>query len=101
MISYNEAKAMVFESVRRMPVKKIPLDEIVDGLVLAEDIASPIDLPPFDNSAMDGFAVACCHSHKSGNLECTNEIPAFAGMTISQIIKAGDTPNHLDRKSVV
>lgn len=27
------------------------------GSVLAEDVASPVDLPPWDNSAMDGFAV--------------------------------------------
>src|SRR5213079_80780 len=26
-------------------------------LVLAEDVASPMDLPPWDNSAMDGYAV--------------------------------------------
>ena len=28
------------------------------GLVLAQDVLAPIDLPPFDNSAMDGYAVA-------------------------------------------
>jgi molybdopterin molybdotransferase len=28
------------------------------GRVLAEDVASPVDLPPFDHSAMDGYAVA-------------------------------------------
>ena len=28
-----------------------------DGRVLARDIRSPIDLPPFDNSAMDGYAI--------------------------------------------
>ena len=28
-----------------------------DGLVLAEDLVAPIDLPPFANSAMDGYAV--------------------------------------------
>jgi len=32
-----------------------PLREALD-LVLAEDVASPIDLPPWDNSAMDGYA---------------------------------------------
>jgi molybdopterin molybdotransferase len=34
----------------------VPLVE-ADGRVLAEDIAAPIDLPPFDNSAVDGYAV--------------------------------------------
>ncbi|GMA28601.1 hypothetical protein [Arenivirga flava] len=27
------------------------------GRILAEDVRAPIDLPPFDNSQMDGFAV--------------------------------------------
>lgn len=34
----------------------VPLPESL-GLVLAEDVYSDIDLPPFDNSAMDGYAV--------------------------------------------
>jgi molybdopterin molybdotransferase len=29
-----------------------------DGRVLAADLVAPIDLPPFDNSAVDGYAVA-------------------------------------------
>ncbi|HEY3846539.1 MAG TPA: molybdopterin molybdenumtransferase MoeA, partial [Acetobacteraceae bacterium] len=28
-----------------------------DGRVLAEDLIAPVDLPPFDNSAVDGYAV--------------------------------------------
>jgi molybdopterin biosynthesis enzyme len=34
----------------------VPLPE-VHGLVLAEPVEAPFDLPRFDNSAMDGFAV--------------------------------------------
>ena len=34
----------------------LPLDECV-GLVLGEDVVAPVSLPPFDNSAMDGYAV--------------------------------------------
>src|SRR5205085_7230622 len=34
----------------------VPLPEAL-GLVLAEDVSSDLDLPPFDNSAMDGYAV--------------------------------------------
>ncbi len=34
----------------------VPLGEAC-GRVLAQDVAAPIDLPPFDNSAVDGFAV--------------------------------------------
>lgn len=34
----------------------LPLAEAL-GYVLAEDILSPINVPPFDNSAMDGYAI--------------------------------------------
>ncbi|KAA2262486.1 molybdopterin molybdotransferase MoeA [Solihabitans fulvus] len=39
-----------------MPVRRLPLADCL-GLVLAEDLVAPISLPPFDNSAMDGYAV--------------------------------------------
>ena len=38
------------------PVESTGLAE-ADGLVLGEDLVATIDLPPFDNSAMDGYAV--------------------------------------------
>ncbi|ANZ42672.1 molybdopterin molybdenumtransferase [Lentzea guizhouensis] len=39
-----------------MPVLQLPLEECL-GLVLAADVIAPVSLPPFDNSAMDGYAV--------------------------------------------
>lgn len=36
--------------------EQLPLPEAL-GRVLAMDIASPLSVPPFDNSAMDGYAV--------------------------------------------
>ncbi len=39
-----------------MPVVETPLADAV-GLVLGGDLLAPLDLPPFDNSAMDGYAV--------------------------------------------
>ncbi|GAA4852714.1 molybdopterin molybdotransferase MoeA [Saccharopolyspora rosea] len=38
------------------PVESRPVAECL-GLALAEDVVSPIPLPPFDNSAMDGYAL--------------------------------------------
>ena len=40
----------------REPVE-VPITE-ADGLVLADDVVAPLSLPVFDNSAMDGYAVA-------------------------------------------
>ncbi|MEU7475308.1 gephyrin-like molybdotransferase Glp [Lentzea sp. NPDC042327] len=42
--------------VGQMPVLQLPLEECL-GLVLAADVIAPVSLPPFDNSAMDGYAV--------------------------------------------
>ena len=55
-ISVEQALALVLDSAEpRRPVQAPLLD--ARGCVLAEDAASDIDLPPFDNSAMDGYAV--------------------------------------------
>ncbi|TXN67275.1 molybdopterin molybdenumtransferase MoeA, partial [Methylobacterium sp. WL18] len=37
-------------------IETVPVDRS-DGRVLAEDLIAPIDLPPFDNAAVDGYAV--------------------------------------------
>jgi molybdopterin molybdotransferase len=42
--------------VHRQPALRIPLDDALDG-ILAEDIVSPLDIPAWTNSAMDGYAV--------------------------------------------
>ncbi|GGU79182.1 molybdopterin molybdotransferase MoeA [Lentzea flava] len=51
-----EHRQRVAELVGLMPVLQLPLDECL-GLVLAADVIAPVSLPPFDNSAMDGYAV--------------------------------------------
>lgn len=42
--------------VERLPGEEVPLEE-AHGRVLAEDVRSPVDVPGFDRSNMDGFAV--------------------------------------------
>src|SRR3989441_211430 len=56
MLSPAEAARLILEHVRPLETIRLPLREALD-LVLAEDVASPIDLPGWDNSAMDGYAV--------------------------------------------
>ena len=56
MLSPAEAARLILEHLRPLPTERRPLREALD-LVLAEDVASPMDLPPWDNSAMDGYAV--------------------------------------------
>jgi molybdopterin molybdotransferase len=50
-----EAARRILDDVRRQPALRIPLDDALDG-VLAEDVVSPLDIPAWTNSAMDGYA---------------------------------------------
>ena len=56
MISVEEAQKMVLNSGLKPNVKNISILESL-GLFLAEDIVSSDDIPIYDNSAMDGYAV--------------------------------------------
>jgi molybdopterin molybdotransferase len=56
MISADEALRIVLENIAPLGVERVSLLAGL-GRVLAEDIRSPRDIPGFDNSAMDGFAV--------------------------------------------
>ncbi|HEV2873949.1 MAG TPA: gephyrin-like molybdotransferase Glp, partial [Thermoleophilaceae bacterium] len=56
LISIDEAQGRVLEAVRPLAAEEVTLAEGL-GRVLAEDVESPIDVPPFDSSAMDGYAV--------------------------------------------
>ncbi len=56
MISVEEAQKIVLDSGLKPVVKKLPILESL-GLVLAEDIISSDNIPIYDNSAMDGYAV--------------------------------------------
>lgn len=56
MLTYDEALEKILSTVAANPAETRPLLDCL-GAVLAEDIVSPISLPPFTNSAMDGYAV--------------------------------------------
>ncbi len=55
MLSPAEAARTILQDVTRLPVERISLPEALLR-VLANDVTSPIDLPGWDNSAMDGYA---------------------------------------------
>ena len=57
MITYEEALRTVVAEAPRLDSEELPVEEAT-GRVLAEDVSSETDLPPFDKSAMDGYAVA-------------------------------------------
>jgi len=73
MISYEDAYALVMEQVRTLGHE---VGELTDarGRVLAEAVCSDMDMPPFDKSAMDGYA--CRRADLARELRIVEEIPA-------------------------
>jgi molybdopterin molybdotransferase len=65
MVSYEKALETILASVNRLEKTRVSLDECA-GYVLAEDVPAAFDLPPFDNSAMDGYAVVGRSVEKAG-----------------------------------
>lgn len=56
MISVDEARERILAFFDRLPVERRPLLDAL-GQVLAGDTVAPFDIPPLDNTAMDGYAV--------------------------------------------
>lgn len=76
MRSPGDAARAILEGLRPLPAERLPLLDAL-GRVLAEEIESPLDLPPWDNSAMDGYAVRSADVVSSSTeLEVVEMIPA-------------------------
>ncbi|MGV8083924.1 MAG: gephyrin-like molybdotransferase Glp [Coriobacteriia bacterium] len=56
MISVEEARAKAFANATPLPSERVKVFEAL-GRVLAEDAKSDIDVAPFDNTSMDGYAL--------------------------------------------
>jgi molybdopterin molybdotransferase len=54
-LSAAEAAQRILQDVRPQPALRIPLDDALES-VLAEEVVSPLDIPAWTNSAMDGYA---------------------------------------------
>jgi len=55
MIAVEQALREILEQVPVLGLEKVDILEAL-GRVLGEDVRAPRDIPPQDNSAMDGFA---------------------------------------------
>ncbi len=84
LIAVSEALARILAAGEPVAQSEILPVENTLGRVLAEDVASAIDVPGYDNSAMDGYAVR--------STECTE---AGASLKVSQRIPAGQTGEEL------
>ncbi|MFH1514337.1 MAG: gephyrin-like molybdotransferase Glp [bacterium] len=86
MITINEARNIVFESLWTLDPIKLPL-EFAAGLILSEDIKSDIDVPPFNKATMDGYAIHSADSGVGSELKIDRIIAA--GQLSSNEVKRG------------
>ena len=80
MIRFEVAEKIVLENVFELGVEYIALDKSLNR-VLAEDAFSDINMPPFDKSAVDGYAC---------RLQDIN-----LGLEVIEIVQAGQTPSKI------
>jgi molybdopterin molybdotransferase len=85
LISLEEALARIFEQVRPLDAEPVPLAAAA-GRVIADDVRSLVDLPPFASSAMDGFAVRS--SDTPGRLSVVARIAA--GVPAPRALEPGE-----------
>jgi molybdopterin molybdotransferase len=78
MIGFEEAIARVRAAAKPLPVERMPL-AAARGRVLADGVVAPMPLPPFDNSAMDGFALRANGNAIAGGGEFAVEGEQAAG----------------------
>ena len=75
MISEEEARKKILETVRSLPSRRLSLSQAL-GCFAAEDYFARLPLPAFDNSAMDGYAVVASSCARGKRLRATGEQPA-------------------------
>jgi molybdopterin molybdotransferase len=85
-IGVDEARSRILERFAPLPSEAIPIADAL-GRVLAQPVASDIDLPPFANSAMDGYAL------RSVDVRDASERPVRVEVAFS--VQAGDEPASL------
>jgi len=93
MIALEEAQAKVNRELRVLAPADVPLSESL-GMVLAETVAAADDIPPFANTAMDGFAVRAADTVGASKtnpvtLPVVSTIPA--GSVAPRALAAGET----------
>lgn len=81
-----EAQRRILARVARLPVERIAIRDAL-GRVPAEPVISRFDLPPWDNSAMDGYAVRSADVRAGERLPVALDLPA--GSAAGQILPAG------------
>ena len=84
MINVSEAKQQIIQHCKSSRVEEKSLPEAL-GFCLAETLLAKIDTPPFDNSAMDGYAFSYAKWDQKSTLTVIGEVQAGS----ENIVKTG------------
>jgi molybdopterin molybdotransferase len=90
MLSYEEARQVVIEQVGKRRAPRVSVGVSVWdalGWVLAQEVETDREYPPFDRSTRDGYAVRAKEVSPGASLKCVGEIKA--GDTVSEPLVAG------------
>lgn len=85
MNSVPEASAKILAGIEPLSVERVPLRDAL-GRVLAETVVSPITIPAWDNSAMDGYAV------RAADVRGASEARPVV-LTVVERVAAGEFPS--------
>lgn len=86
LLSVEEARAAVFAAIGGPTPTEIAWLIEARGRVAAEAVSSPIDLPPWDNSAMDGYAI------RAADVAAASEDPPVR-LVVTGEVRAGQAPD--------
>lgn len=87
MLQLEEAVSRVLGEITPTGVETIPLSEALQRVV-AESVISPMDVPPWDNSAMDGYAIHAADTRDTEVSLPVNEVIAAGGVG-SMVVRPG------------
>jgi molybdopterin molybdotransferase len=83
----REASERILTGATPLGIERVPLVDAL-GRALAEDIQSPLDHPPWDNSSMDGYAVRAADV-----VEVTSGTPV--SLPVLETVRAGQQPSRV------
>src|SRR4051794_14557565 len=100
MLTIEEALKLVVENARPLSPRCLPLGEAA-GLVLAEDITSEVNSPPYDKALMDGYAVRSADREPQRRILeeiAAGDVPRFSltAGTASRIMTGAPIPEGAD-----
>jgi len=85
MVSINDALEIIYSNIKKKSRHIIPIEESI-GAIVSKDYKASFDLPRFDNSAMDGYAVKVDDAGKKVKVK---EI-TYAGDTAEEMFSQGE-----------